>query len=831
MESIDVAFDRLKILSEDIKKYQDTICTEQDTRVKVIDRMFTEVLGWHLDELKTEEATGNGTGFLDYKFTVTGLARLIVEAKRDGRDLEVSTRDSGRAYKLNGTVFQGPTTKEGIHQAIGYCAMKGAELACVTNGREWIIFRGNRVSDGKDTLEGKAFIFPTLEAVLQDFSNFYDLLSREAVENLKFRALFRQAEGLPLRARMAPKAIRSTGSIHFLTQGAFSRDLDRIMAAFFQRLADESDPELLNKCFVTTKESDEADLKLARISEDLIGRVRSLDTVSAEGLTDLIERLRSTKRNQFVVVVGIKGAGKTTFIERFFEHIIEKSLKDQCIIVRIDVAKSGGDEGTMTDWMNKNLLAALEEAVFADVQPTYDELMGGLFFTDYQRWSMGEQKHLYEKDKEQFKIEFGKYMQRKREEDPYEYICRLLRDIVHNRKKVPIILFDNVDHFSPELQEKIFHYARSIYEQEVCMIIMPITDKTSWLLSPDGALQSFENEFLYLPAPPLKIILQKRIDFLQEHLDPRQTSDYFTAKGFRLTVGDLSGFIACLNAVLLTTGSVADWISSLANGNVRRCLEISRDIMISPHLEIDEWMKAFYAKDSYVVPSYKITNAMIKEKYDVYPTGKHKFIQNIFILDSDTETSPLLGIRILQLLSDVYNSHQEEKYISVEDVLQYFHMMTVEAHIVYLWLSKFLDTGLCFSYDPTVLRIENVQKIEISPSGSQHLRWAKGDRDYIQSMIDVTPISDAAVFTQLTTYSRFRYNWKESLSCFINYLVKEDKLYCQVPNHGANKNQSCLTDDLLGLIPNLTPTPHSKTKTIEEIKDNILTASMRRAAN
>ncbi len=64
MEPVDVAFDKLKLLTEDIVKYQDTICSEQDTRVKVIDRMFTEVLGWSLEDLKTEEATGDGAGFL-----------------------------------------------------------------------------------------------------------------------------------------------------------------------------------------------------------------------------------------------------------------------------------------------------------------------------------------------------------------------------------------------------------------------------------------------------------------------------------------------------------------------------------------------------------------------------------------------------------------------------------------------------------------------------------------------------------------------------------------------------------------------------------------------
>ena len=54
--------------------------------MKVIDRVFVEILGWPHDEFHLEDAAGKG--FIDYKFTIGQLARLIVEAKKDARDLE-----------------------------------------------------------------------------------------------------------------------------------------------------------------------------------------------------------------------------------------------------------------------------------------------------------------------------------------------------------------------------------------------------------------------------------------------------------------------------------------------------------------------------------------------------------------------------------------------------------------------------------------------------------------------------------------------------------------------------------------------------------------------
>lgn len=85
MEPIDVAAERLKLLIPEIAGYKDTIHSEEDTRLKVVDRVLTEILGWAMKVISTEERTGSG--YVDYKLTVGGFARLVVEAKRDGREL------------------------------------------------------------------------------------------------------------------------------------------------------------------------------------------------------------------------------------------------------------------------------------------------------------------------------------------------------------------------------------------------------------------------------------------------------------------------------------------------------------------------------------------------------------------------------------------------------------------------------------------------------------------------------------------------------------------------------------------------------------------------
>ena len=489
MEPIDFAAEQLRVITADIQAYRGTVVTEQDTRLKIINRVLTEVLRWSHADIATEEQAGDG--YLDYKLMVDGLARLIVEAKRDARSLGLSTQTPGRAYKLNGPVFRTESVREGIAQAIRYCGQKNAELACVTNGHEWVVFRGSRLGDGHDTMEGRAFVFPSLDAVQAHFALFYSLLSSAAVRAFQYRAHFQEVEGRLIRTHEFRRALRPADSRRLVGHGPLAGDLERVMLSFFRRISGEDDPDLLAQCFVVTTESQRADETLARISEDLIRRIRTLETGNAEELTRLIERVKQTQRNEFVLLVGTKGAGKSTFIDRFFRYVLPRQLLDDCLVVKINLADSEGDDAGVPTWLNHHLLHALEQAIFGEDAPTYEELQG-MFYDEYTRWRKGTLRPLYEQNKAQFQIEFGHHIERRREERPHEYIERLLAHVVSLRRKLPCIIFDNADHFTIEFQERVFQYARSLYEKQICLVIMPITDRTSWHLSREGALRSFE---------------------------------------------------------------------------------------------------------------------------------------------------------------------------------------------------------------------------------------------------------------------------------------------------------------------------------------------------
>jgi energy-coupling factor transporter ATP-binding protein EcfA2 len=799
MDPLDARTAKLHEILAWSKEFGETVTTEADTRFKIIDRVLTEVLGWPRENISTEEETGGGK--LDYKLAIDGANKAVVEAKREAVSFGLSHRNSGQAYKLSGSAFE-KAGRDAVCQTIGYCAFKNAELACTTNGMEWIVFRANRLGDGRETLDGKGFVFASLDDIAANFALFFDLLGFNNIKGMKFRGLFQEAEGLPLRDLSFFRALRTPATKRMLQRGHFAIDFDEIMNSFFQRLKGEEDSEMVVDCFVITDESQLADAKLQRVAEDLVQRMRQINSRTGVELQELIESVQRQHKNRFVLLVGNKGAGKSTFIDRFFKYVLPSEISDGLVTVRLDMALCDGSASSVVDWLNTHLLQECEAAVFTDNAASWDETIGSMFFDEYQRWSVGSMKHLYETNREQFRIEFGRHVEQLRKDQPHDVIKRLLKNIVRSRKRIPCLIFDNTDHHNIAFQENVFQYARSIYESELCLVIIPITDKTSWQLSRQGALQSFESEVLYLPVPQPHRVIERRISYLVKKLDQndtKKTQEYFFGRNIRLDIANISAFAASLNRIFVESRRTSEWLGGLVNYDIRRLLELTRDVIASPHMPFEDLLKAHIIGNTFAVPEWKIKNAITKRRYDIYPEGEHPFVQNIFNLSVEVPTTPLLGVRILQFLRDAQEKTEETKrdFVPVDELYDHLTALGIERRVTTVWLQGLLRTGLVLDYDPTVTDVEGVSKVEISPGGKVHLIWGTSDEDYLKVMKEVTPLRSKQTLDELRYHmERFSTNWAKALAVFVDYLVEEDSKWCLIPEHSHFDGQRSITKRL-----------------------------------
>ncbi|MDP2158683.1 MAG: hypothetical protein Q8K68_13360, partial [Nitrospirota bacterium] len=151
---------------------------EADTRVKIIDRILKEGLGWPEDAFNREVPAH--AGFIDYLLQTGSRRHFVVEAKREGMAFDIpKSLKTRKRYKISGSINTNKDIKEVIEQAHFYCVEAAVRYAVVTNGYAWLIFRAIR--EDIPWRDGDVLVFPGAGYIKDNFVHFWNLLSYPAV--------------------------------------------------------------------------------------------------------------------------------------------------------------------------------------------------------------------------------------------------------------------------------------------------------------------------------------------------------------------------------------------------------------------------------------------------------------------------------------------------------------------------------------------------------------------------------------------------------------------------------------------------------------------------
>ena len=627
--NIDAAYTNLTAISSEIGAALAAGGSEQDARLKIINRVLTSILGWRYDQIKTE--VSNEKGFADYALRDDNDRTLcVVEAKKTGR-LTVDTVSLKKTEVLIGGQVLKPAM-DGVNQAVNYCIEMSAGYASVTDGNVWIFFRLR--TDGIPFRQGKAIVFPSFTAVLEDFASFYELLSPDSLVKRLHLARISQAEGMRSRITEPRYFIRAPEEARLQARSPLGRDIAEVFNRFFSGMASDQDVDMRTSCFVETHESREADVTLNKIAAHLTNVVQKIETQQSEALQNEIESVIKSQISEICLIVGSKGAGKSTFITRFFSDVLPADLKRSCVIANVDLSDFTGDEHSVQRWLSERLRDNLEDAVFGDQQPDYEDYMG-MFFRVYKRWSEATYRDLYATDKIQFKIRFGEYVEKRREEAADDYVRGLMCHAVAARKKLPCIIFDNTDQFSMKIQEAVFQHAIALRNAAICFVVVPITDRSIWRLSKAGALQSYVSRTFYLPTPPAKEVLARRIRYIKTKLEQDQTisGNYFSSKGIRVSISNLNAFVNVLDEAFVRDEGLSGLIGRLSNFDIRRMLILAQRTICSPTFRVDDLVKIYVDRRGRPFDYRRALRAMIVGEYDRHLNVSNEFVMNLFWTD------------------------------------------------------------------------------------------------------------------------------------------------------------------------------------------------------
>lgn len=805
-EPVDVAFEKLTQSLTQLKADSATCGNEADCRLRVIDPILIDVLGWPKASIDTEVIDEKKR--IDYILKDVSLVpQLIVEAKSLDTFELPSGHESGRAYKLSGPVLRDAAIQDAIAQVAEYCRKRFLGYCAVTNGNDWLVFKGNR-TDSIPVEQGYAFFFQGIDSLAKNFRLFYSLLHREALHRRTHLSTFAEVDEGKSATFAFNRAVRPENRISLWPDDPLADEIGLVCHRYIAELQGAVDPEVLDDCFVETRESEDAELRLTRMTESLAQKVRSVGA-SGERLVKTVasavavadSKPEAGGAGELVLLAGVKGSGKSTFVSRFFRRILPKELRERCAFISVDVGTYSDDTGVGT-FVSKQFLAKLDDLLEAEGRLTYDHLQGA-FFSDYQRL-VATFKTEHDTKPAEFKTRFGNHVEGLRGTDPQAYIAGLVGHIAKGWERLPVVVFDNADHFSPTIQEEVFRYAVAISRNAaipVCLAIIPVTERTIWVLAQDSAFNSYPSTKFYLPAPPAEKVIERRVAYVSAKLKEEKLRSVERPFGgsLKLSFANLFAVIESLQESLTKDASFFQLVAQLANGNIRDAFELFERVMTSGFLKLSDLVAAWVSGELRAIPHNRLIRALLKGDYLSFHSTSSKFVANVFSLSEEKRVSPLLPLRILACLRErdlaaKAKSKPAERDVPLQDVVDYFGMMGVAPTDLAAAIDPMLAKVLIESSDPLRNSFASAKSIAITPRGLAHLALARSDHFYIDSMAEVTLLHDEATFNNLRRlYDATPIDFGTVKQEFARYLLNLDRQLCLVPQTAQFSDQAALT--------------------------------------
>lgn len=254
----DTAFQAFLEICDEFKMFCDARghVSEADTRAKIIDRMLKEVLYWPESEIVREERAMHG--FMDYVLSLHGRPHITVEAKKEGIPFIFPVPITRKYLSLSGTMLTDESIAEAITQVRRYCDDEGIRYAIATNGYAWIVFRAIR--EDKPWRKGMARVFSGLDNIKDNFTEFWNLLSHDAITHGSLDSHFGPSHRPPRELHRATDRLFNADLP--LQRNRLNAQLHPLIRKIFEDIADQDQIEILQSCYVHS-----ASLKI--ISKDL----------------------------------------------------------------------------------------------------------------------------------------------------------------------------------------------------------------------------------------------------------------------------------------------------------------------------------------------------------------------------------------------------------------------------------------------------------------------------------------------------------------------------------------------------------------------------------
>ncbi len=740
---------------------------EATTRLHLIDRILFEVLQWKRENVTAEDSYDGE--YTDYTLRNTR-ALAIIEAKKEGNYFDLPVGNMRVKYSLKGLYRDYPNLKEALDQVSSYCSKRGVQIGMISNGWQFLVFVANR-TDGIAPLEGKAFVFESLEFMLENYPELWNAASYAGIHE-KYAQRHLLGEDLPI---LPPKLSASIQNYPgYKNRNPFQTDMEILSDLVLEDIIREKEveEEFLRQCYAKSG----ALSQYATVSKEILNtRYKFLfeadenplliqKAVEKRGLNpDLREIIANSLSRRPIILVGDVGVGKTSFINNLIQ-VEAVDLFTQSISIKIDL----GTSAVLQSDINTAIFDAIYEILENEYEINIDEdgFIRGTYRSELQKFRKGINKRLFEINPEVAEQREIEYLSALISDKP-NHVKKSLEHLSKLRRKQIVIFIDNCDQRSDDVQQNAFLASQEIAEKWPALVFVTVRPETFHRSLKSGALSGYHPKAFTISPPRLDEVLQKRISYASKITKgeiPVERLDV-TAK-----LSSLETLLKVFSVSLEKNQELIKFLDNISNGNIRIAIDYVKQFFGSGHVDTRKILEIFDEQGFYIIPLHEFIRAIMRGN-NIHFNPNTSSISNLFdVIQNDTREHFLLPT-LLSLLQAASFSGTKDGFLSAKQV--YTSLQGIGFNIIQIddILMRCFENGLVeSSRKGDIIEESNFPSmLRITTLGSYHITNLIHMFSYIDSIIVDTPIFKDEIRDRIITGGAIDHRL-ERAAIFIQYL-------------------------------------------------------------
>jgi len=784
-------FEKFKV---EYAKYSNDDISESDTRSKLLDIVLKNVLGWNKENIERERYVK--VGYYDYLMKLPSF-QFVIEAKKNLKQLNFPV--SHKSTSLNSIYV---ANKEVIDQIRNYLIEVGLQSGVISNGTQYIIGKFVNI-DGSDWKKNKCIIFDGIEDIENRYLDFYNFLSKDSVKTTK--TITDNEEDDSFTANIySSLSDRNKEIVRNTLSASLTPMLDEVFDEIFKyEVLDNK--EMIEECFVENKEILKNRDDIERLFGDKppqlteVSKARNTQNVFKQIKEEIESQpigLNKVDAPKPIIIVGTKGAGKTTFINYLFKSVIEDSFFKNRLPVYIDFRNYIGEDFKV---INQRIYKDLISKIHSD----YDSLklystdvLKRIYLIDIKEKDAGIWEYNKANNPEKYSEKLNEYFEECMND--YEtHFLKLSHYFLRDRHSRLILIIDNADQFELHIQRDVFLLAQSINKKAKCAVVLSLREGYYYEWRNKPPFDAFINNVYHVTAPPYREVLQKRIDYALKNFElSGQSSGSHGPGTFHIDNESIVHFLKGLkNSLFIEDNSeMLQYLEETNYPNLREGLKSFRDFLLSGYTEVANYVMRhkFNPENTRSIPFWEFLKAIALLNKRYYSSEKSG-VSNIFS-PAKGNKSVFIKYKILVFLySKIENLGQSEKFILTTELIEQFELdgyreLELKQELNELLKFKLIETDDQLSDIESNQSIENHKNLSISLKGKYYITNLVYRFAYMELALQDTPIFSKKHFEKIkSTFPVVKEDGKRNLKGrYYNMLDFLDYLEYQEYKENAN---------------------------------------------